>query len=123
MGGGDDQIAGTAKEFQGKLTGDTDEETEGQVQNAIGKLEKHAEEAVDSAQGVAQPASQLQLLLTIGIEGFRELVAWVAEGATSEERQARGEKANQAVDDVLKNVDRAKVNQALRDEAERLRTV
>jgi hypothetical protein len=46
----------------------------------------------------------------------------VAEGATREERQARGEKANQAVDDVLKNVDRAKVNQALRDEAERLRT-
>jgi uncharacterized protein YjbJ (UPF0337 family) len=117
MDGRDDQIAGKAKEFQSELTGSTDKETEGQVQDAIGKLEKHAEDAV------AQPASDLQLLLTIGIEGFRELVAWVAEGATSEERQARGEKANRAVDDVLKNVDRAKVNQALRDEAERLRTV
>jgi uncharacterized protein YjbJ (UPF0337 family) len=123
MGGRDDQIAGKAKEFQSELTGSTDKETEGQVQNAVGKLEKHAEDAVDSAKGAAQPASELQLLLTIGIEGFRELVAWVAEGATSEERQARGEKANQAVNDVLKNVDRAKVNQALRDEAERLRAV
>jgi len=68
-----------------------------------------------------QPASELQLLLTIGVEGFRELVAWVAEGATAEERHARGEKANQAIADVLKNTDRVKINEALHVAAEGLR--
>jgi hypothetical protein len=37
-----------------------------------------------------QHHSELQLVLTIGIEGFRELVAWVADGTTVEDRHARG---------------------------------
>jgi hypothetical protein len=68
-----------------------------------------------------QHDSELQLVLTIGIEGFRELVGWVAEGATVEERHARGSQVRQAIDDVVKNGDSAKINQALLDEAERLR--
>jgi uncharacterized protein YjbJ (UPF0337 family) len=34
MGGQEDQFVGTAKEFQGKVTGDADRENEGKVQNA-----------------------------------------------------------------------------------------
>jgi hypothetical protein len=68
-----------------------------------------------------QPASELQLVHTIGVEGFRELVAWVAEGATAEERQARGEKANAAIADVLDDVDRVRINEALHFAAEGLR--
>jgi hypothetical protein len=68
-----------------------------------------------------QPASELQLLLTIGVEGFRELVAWVAEGETAGERHARGIKANQAIAEVLKDVDRAKINEGLHAAAEELR--
>jgi hypothetical protein len=67
-----------------------------------------------------QHDSELQLVLTIGIEGFRELVAWVADGATVEERHARGSQVREAIDDVVKNVDSAKINQALLDEAARL---
>jgi hypothetical protein len=67
-----------------------------------------------------QHDSELQLVLTIGIEGFRELVAWVAEGTTPEVRQARGSTVRQVIDDVVKNVDSAKINQALLDEAARL---
>jgi hypothetical protein len=69
-----------------------------------------------------QHDSELQLVLTIGIEGFRELVAWVSEGATAEDRHARGSQVRLVIDDVVKNVDSAKINQALLDEAERLRT-
>jgi hypothetical protein len=36
-----------------------------------------------------QHDSELQLVLTIGIEGFRELVSWVAEGTTAEDRHTR----------------------------------
>jgi uncharacterized protein YjbJ (UPF0337 family) len=54
MGGQEDQFVGTAKELQGKVTGDADRETEGKVQNAQGKVEKTAEDAVDSAKGAAQ---------------------------------------------------------------------
>jgi hypothetical protein len=68
-----------------------------------------------------QHDSELQLVLTIGIEGFRELVAWVAEGATVEDRHARGSQVRQVIDDVVKNADSAKINQALLDEAARLR--
>ena len=67
-----------------------------------------------------QHDSELQLVLTIGIEGFRELVAWVAEGATAEDRNARGSRVRLIIDDVVKNGDSAKINQALLDEAERL---
>jgi hypothetical protein len=68
-----------------------------------------------------QHDSELQLVLTIGIEGFRELVSWVADGATAEERHARGSQVRQAIDDVVQNGDSAKINQALLDEAARLR--
>ena len=57
---------------------------------------------------------------TIGIEGFRELVSWVAEGTTPESRHARGSTVRQVIDDIVKNVDSAKINQALLDEAARL---
>jgi hypothetical protein len=67
-----------------------------------------------------QHDSELQLLLTIGIQGFRELVAWVAEGATDEDRHARGSQVRLVIDDVVKNTDSAKINQTLLDEAERL---
>jgi hypothetical protein len=69
-----------------------------------------------------QHDSELQLLLTIGIQGFRQLVAWVADGATAEDRHARGSQVREVIDDVVKNVDSAKINQALLDAAERLNT-
>jgi hypothetical protein len=75
----------------------------------------------DQAGPLDQHDSELQLVLTIGIEGFRELVAWVAEGATVEDRHARGSQVRLVIDDVVKNGDSAKINQALLDEAERLR--
>lgn len=67
-----------------------------------------------------QHDSELQLVLTVGIEGFRELVAWVADGTTAEDRHARGSTVRQVIDDVVKKVDSAKINQALLDEAARL---
>jgi hypothetical protein len=67
-----------------------------------------------------QHDSELQLLLTIGIQGFRELVAWVADGATAEDRHTRGSQVREVIDDVVKNGDSAKINQALLDAAERL---
>jgi uncharacterized protein YjbJ (UPF0337 family) len=54
MGGQEDQFVGTAKEFQGKVTGDANRENEGMVQNAQGKVEKTAEDAVDGAKDAAQ---------------------------------------------------------------------
>jgi hypothetical protein len=69
-----------------------------------------------------QHDSELQLVLTIGIEGFRELVSWVAEGATVEDRHARGSQVRLVIDNVLKTVDSAKINQALLDEAASLRS-
>jgi hypothetical protein len=67
-----------------------------------------------------QHDSELQLVLTIGIEGFRELVAWLAEGATVADRHARGSQVREVIDDMVKNVDSSKINQALLDEAARL---
>jgi hypothetical protein len=69
-----------------------------------------------------QHDSALQLVLTIGIEGFRELVAWVADGATPEDRHARGSQVREIIDDVVKRGDPAKINQALLDEAAQLRS-
>ena len=43
------------------------------------------------------------------------------DGATAEDRNARGSQVRLVIDDVVKNVDSAKINQALLDEAERLR--
>jgi uncharacterized protein YjbJ (UPF0337 family) len=54
MGGQEDQFVGTAKEFQGKVTGSADREYEGKVQNAQGKVEKTAEDAADNAKGAAR---------------------------------------------------------------------
>jgi len=56
MDGQKDQFVGTAKELEGKATGNSDRETEGKVQNAQGKVEKTAENVVDSARGAAQAA-------------------------------------------------------------------
>ena len=41
------------------------------------------------------------------------LVAWAADGATAEERHARRSTVRRAIDDVVKNGDSAKINQAL----------
>jgi hypothetical protein len=49
-----------------------------------------------------QHKSELQPVLTIGIEGFRELVGWVAEGTTAEGRYACGSTVRQAIDDAVK---------------------
>jgi uncharacterized protein YjbJ (UPF0337 family) len=54
MGGQQDQFVGTAKEFEGKVTGDAARENEGKVQNAQGKVEEIAEDAVNNAKGAAQ---------------------------------------------------------------------
>jgi uncharacterized protein YjbJ (UPF0337 family) len=56
MGGQEDQAVGTAKEIEGKVTGDANRETEGKVQNALGKVETTADDAVDKAKGAAQAA-------------------------------------------------------------------
>ena len=58
MGGREDQIAGKAKELQGKLTRDSAKETEGQVQNTMGKLEKRAETAIDRTTGAAKASAE-----------------------------------------------------------------
>jgi len=54
MGGQEDQFVGTGEGVEGKVTGDADRRKRGQVQNAQGKVEKTAEDAVDSAKGAAQ---------------------------------------------------------------------
>ena len=54
MGGQEDQFVGTAKEFQGKVTGSADRENEGKVQNAQGKVEKTADDVADNAKGAAR---------------------------------------------------------------------
>jgi uncharacterized protein YjbJ (UPF0337 family) len=54
MGARHDQIAGKAKEFQGKVTGDKDKEAEGKVQNAQGTVEKAANDTVNGVKGAAK---------------------------------------------------------------------
>jgi uncharacterized protein YjbJ (UPF0337 family) len=56
MSGQKDQFVGAAKEFEGKVTGDSDRETEGKVQNAQGNVEKTAEDVVGSVKGAAEAA-------------------------------------------------------------------
>jgi hypothetical protein len=90
------------------------------AQGQIGLQTRHGGNAM-SDQLDDQPASDLQLLMTIGVEGFRELVAWVADGDTAEARHARGLKANRAITEVLKDVDRAKINESLHAAAEELK--
>lgn len=83
-------------------------------------LDKEDIPVTDQSNPHDQHDSELQLLLTVGIQGFRELVAWVAEGATPDARHARGSQVREVIDAVVKNTDSAKINQALLDEAERL---
>jgi hypothetical protein len=87
----------------------------------VSTLDTEATPMTDQPGPHDQHDSELQLVLTIGIEGFRELVAWVAEGATAADRHARGSQVRLVIDDLVKNGDSAKINQALLDEAERLR--
>jgi hypothetical protein len=91
-----------------------------QADDAITTLDKE-DTITDQPNPHDQHDSELQLVLTIGIEGFRELVAWVAEGTSAEDRHTRGSTVRQVIDDLVKNVDSAKINQALLDEASRLR--
>ena len=58
MGGEADQLEGKAKEIGGKLTGDKQQEAEGQTQNALGGVEKAADDAGDRAKGVADGIEQ-----------------------------------------------------------------
>jgi uncharacterized protein YjbJ (UPF0337 family) len=53
MSGEQDRVAGAAKEFQGKVTGDKERESEGKTQQAAGKIEKILGDAADKAKGVA----------------------------------------------------------------------
>jgi uncharacterized protein YjbJ (UPF0337 family) len=49
-----DQIAGTAKEFQGRVTSDQDKEAEGKVQHAQGDAEKAVDDTVSSVKGAGK---------------------------------------------------------------------
>lgn len=48
-----DRLAGKAKETAGKLTGDTETETEGKLQQAEGKAKKVADDAKGTVRGAA----------------------------------------------------------------------
>jgi uncharacterized protein YjbJ (UPF0337 family) len=52
MAGEEDKLAGKAKELGGKVSGDKRLESEGQTQNAAGKVEGAVDEAKQRAQGV-----------------------------------------------------------------------
>jgi uncharacterized protein YjbJ (UPF0337 family) len=54
MSGEQDQIAGTAKELEGKITGDKARESEGTAQRAAGKVEGAVGDAADRARGAAE---------------------------------------------------------------------
>lgn len=54
MGARHDQLAGKAKEFQGKVTGDEDREAEGKVQQAQGDVEKAADDTVKGIKGAGK---------------------------------------------------------------------
>jgi uncharacterized protein YjbJ (UPF0337 family) len=53
MAGEQDQVAGTAKELEGKITGDQERESEGAAQHAAGKVEGAVGDAADRAKGAA----------------------------------------------------------------------
>jgi uncharacterized protein YjbJ (UPF0337 family) len=54
MSGEQDQVVGTAKEVQGKVTGDDERESEGKTQHAAGKVEHALGEAADKVKGAAE---------------------------------------------------------------------
>jgi uncharacterized protein YjbJ (UPF0337 family) len=54
MSGELDQVAGKAKEFEGKVTGDKARESEGRGQQAAGKVKRAIGDAADTARGAAQ---------------------------------------------------------------------
>lgn len=54
MGARQDQLAGKAKELQGKVTGDEDREAEGKVQHAQGDVEKVVDDAVNHVKGASK---------------------------------------------------------------------
>ena len=54
MSGEADQIAGKAKEVQGKVTGDKELESEGQTQQTAGKVEHAVGDARDKLKGAGQ---------------------------------------------------------------------
>jgi uncharacterized protein YjbJ (UPF0337 family) len=49
-----DQVAGRAKEFQGKVTGDKDREAEGRVQRAQGDVGKAVDDTINGAKGASK---------------------------------------------------------------------
>lgn len=51
MAGNENQGEGKIKEIAGKVTGDKRLETEGQTQNAAGKVEQAADDAGEKAKG------------------------------------------------------------------------
>lgn len=54
MAGEQDQVAGTAKELEGKITGNKERESEGAAQHAAGKVEEAVGDAADRAKGAAE---------------------------------------------------------------------
>jgi uncharacterized protein YjbJ (UPF0337 family) len=54
MSGEADQIAGKAKEVGGKVTGDTELESEGKTQNVAGRVEHAVGDAGDKLKGAGQ---------------------------------------------------------------------
>jgi uncharacterized protein YjbJ (UPF0337 family) len=54
MSGEQDQVAGKVKEFEGKITGDKERESEGAAQNTAGKVETAVGDAADRAKGAAE---------------------------------------------------------------------
>src|ERR1700690_473505 len=54
MGARHDQIAGKAKELEGKVTGDKDREAEGKVQHAQGDVEKAVDDTINHVKGASK---------------------------------------------------------------------
>jgi uncharacterized protein YjbJ (UPF0337 family) len=54
MSGEADQIAGKAKELEGKVTGDKELESEGTTQHVAGKVENAVGDAGDKLEGAGQ---------------------------------------------------------------------
>lgn len=54
MSGEQDQAIGTAKEVQGKVTGDEERESEGRVQRGVGDVEHAIGDAADKVKGAAE---------------------------------------------------------------------
>lgn len=58
MSGEQDQVAGTAKELEGKITGDKARESEGTAQRVAGNVEGAIGDAADRARGAAEGAKE-----------------------------------------------------------------